>query len=171
MGPLHTFQSRFCLSMVGKDHPAFKETGLHAMTDMRRAVGASLSALIDGFFGCYDAAAETINARWGRGASKGTISKKISGLLDWTVADVIALEDASGRYPVTRMMARRLDQSDSDSGCIILHAGSIAKEAGEAVGALLAASQSADAGDHAQAIKELDDVETAIRLARSRLEA
>lgn len=141
------------------------------MADPRLPISASLSALIEGFFGCFDAAAETINARWGRGASKGTISKKISGQLDWTVADVVALEDASGRYPVTRMLARRLDNAGSREGCILQYAGSIAKEAGEAVAALLSASQSADAGDRAQAIKELHDVETAVRLARERLEA
>jgi len=141
------------------------------MADPRLSLSASLSALIEGFFGCYDAAAETINARWGRGASKGTISKKVTGQLDWTVADVIALEDASGRFPVTRMLARRLESGSKPESCLLQHAGSIAREAGEAVGALLAASQSADAGDRAQAIKELHDVETAVRLARERLEA
>lgn len=141
------------------------------MADLRRSASAALSALIEGFFGCYDAAAETINARWGRGASKGTISKKAAGQLDWTIADVIALEDASGRYPVTRMLARRLERAKDPEGCIIEHASSIAREAGEAVSALLSAAQSADAGDKAQALKELHDVESAVRLARARLEA
>lgn len=141
------------------------------MADPRLQVSAALAALIDGFYGCYDAAAETINARWGRGASKGTISKKATGQLDWTVADVVALEDASGRYPVTRMLARRLDSARRREGTLLEHAGSIAREAGEAVAALLSASQSADAGDLAQAIKELHEVETAARLARERLEA
>lgn len=141
------------------------------MSDPRLPISASLSALIQGYFGCFDAAAETINARWGRGASKGTISKKISGQLDWTVADVVALEDASGRYPVTRMLARRLDAAPSPDGCLLKHAGSIAKEMGEAVAAILAAEQSASADDKAQAIKELHEAETAVRLARERLEA
>lgn len=141
------------------------------MADLRLSVSAALSALIARVFGCYDAAAETINARWGRGASKGTISKKVAGLLDWTVADVIALEDASGRYPVTKMLARRLERANDPDSCIIQHASSIAREAGEAVGALLSAAQSADAGDRAQAIKELHDVESAVRMARARLEA
>lgn len=141
------------------------------MSDPRLPISASLSALIQGYFGCFDAAAETINARWGRGASKGTISKKISGQLDWTVADVVALEDASGRYPVTRMLARRLDTASSHEGSLLQHAGSIAKEMGEAVAAILAAEQSACADDKAQAIKELHEAETAVRLARERLEA
>lgn len=64
------------------------------MADYRKIVTANMRALID-WFGCYDAVAETINARWGGGASKGTVSKKASGQLDFTVADVIALEDAA----------------------------------------------------------------------------
>lgn len=45
------------------------------MIDLRKVVRANMKALIDSF-GCYDAVAETLNARWGGGSSKGTISKK-----------------------------------------------------------------------------------------------
>ena len=63
------------------------------MPDIRLISRANMKALVD-WFGCYDAVAETINTRWGGGASKGTISKKTTGVLDWTVADVVALEAA-----------------------------------------------------------------------------
>jgi hypothetical protein len=141
------------------------------MPDPRTTITAHMKSLITGFFGCYDAAAETCNARWGGGASKGTISRKIAGSYEWTIADVIALEDAAGRYPITRMLARRVDGTHRPSGNGYEDAGSISKEAGEAVQALLSATQSACAGERAQAIKELTDVKDAADAAIARLEA
>ena len=140
------------------------------MADLRKITRASIKSIVD-WFGCYDAVAETINARWGGGASKGTISKKISGLLDWTVADVIALEDASGRYPVTRLLARRLEGRNAVAvDSLIEQSGLIAKEIGEAISAILAASQSSCADDRAQAIKEIADAIEALRQAQGTLE-
>jgi hypothetical protein len=140
------------------------------MPDLRKIVRANMKSLVD-WFGCYDAVAETFNARWGGGASKGTVSKKVSGTLDWTVADVIALEDASGRYPVTRMLARRLeDRPAISTGCLLMDGSSIAKESGEAISAILAAEQSSSADDRAQAITEIDEAIYAMRQARARLE-
>lgn len=141
------------------------------MPDFRKIVRANMKSLVD-WFGCYDAVAETFNARWGGGASKGTVSKKVTGNLDWTVADVIALEDAAGRYPVTRMMARRLDRRPDVSGGSLLQDGSsIAKESGEAIAAILAAEQSSCADDRATAIKEALEARSAIDRALARLEA
>ncbi|MEX5515694.1 hypothetical protein [Pseudophaeobacter sp. 1A09344] len=129
-----------------------------------------MKSLVD-WLGCYDAVAETFNARWGGGSSKGTVSKKVSGNLDWTVADVIALEDAAGRYPVTRMLARRLEERPvDDGGSLLMDGSSIAKESGEAISAILAAEQSTCADERAQAIKEIDDAMFAMRRARARLE-
>lgn len=141
------------------------------MPDFRKIIGANMRSLVD-WFGCYDAVAETFNARWGGGSSKGTVSKKVSGNLDWTVADVIALEDAAARYPVTRMLARRLEGRPDVSGGNLLQDGSrIAKESGEAIAAILAAEQSSCADERAQAIKEIDDAMFALRRARTRLES
>lgn len=138
--------------------------------DLRKISRANMKSIVD-WFGCFDAVAETINARWGGGASKGTISKKVSGALDWTLADVIALEDASGRFPVTRLMARRLETRVlMTGGCLMLQSGAIAKESGEAIAAILAAEQSSGANERAQAIKEIDEAMYALRQARSRLE-
>lgn len=109
--------------------------------------------------GCYDAAAETISARFGRGVAKGTISKLMAGVLDWRLADVIAIEDALGRFPVTRALAQRMAAHDAARAVpVVEHAGEISREAGEAVAALLAASQSASGQDYAQAVKEMQDV-------------
>lgn len=137
----------------------------------RPIITAHMSALIDRVFGCYDAAAETLNARWGRGASKSTISRKIAGSMEWTVLDVIAFEDAAGSYPITRFLARRVDGAVKPSSGGYEDAGCISKEAGEAVQALLSATQSACAGERADAIKELHDVEEAVKAAIARLEA
>lgn len=122
------------------------------------------------WLGCYDAAAETINARWGGGANKSMISKKAKGNLDWTIADVIALEDASGRYPVTKMMARRLeDRNEEPGGDLLSDGSSIAKESGEAISWVIAAEQSNSADDLAQAIKEIDEAVESLDRARSRI--
>ncbi|WP_114286007.1 hypothetical protein [Candidatus Halocynthiibacter alkanivorans] len=140
------------------------------MSDLRQIARANIKSIID-WFGCYDAVAETINARWGGGASKGTISKKVSGHLDWTIADLIALEDASGRYPVTRLLARRLEnRADNAPDCLLIQTGLIARESGEAIAAILAAEQSSCAAENAQAIKEIDDATDALRSARAALE-
>ncbi len=140
------------------------------MPDLRRITRASLNSVVD-WFGCLEAVAETINARWGEGASKGTISKKVSGALDWTVADMIAIEDAAGRYPVTRALARRLeDRVDVDAKCLIVQSGAIAKESGEAISAIIRAGQSSDVDERAAAITEIDEALQALREARARLE-
>lgn len=145
------------------------------MPDFRKIVRANMKSLVD-WFGCYDAVAETFNARWGvvggaGGASKGTVSKKVSGNLDWTVADVIALEDASGRYPVTRMLARRLENRPATEGGSLLQDGSsIAKESGEAISAILAAEQSTCADQKADAIAEILEARAALDRCLSRLE-
>ncbi|MCG7574875.1 hypothetical protein MHM39_14985 [Phaeobacter sp. CNT1-3] len=141
------------------------------MSEIRARVNASMAALIDGSFGCLDAAAETINARLGRSVGKGTLSKKLGQSIGWNVDEVIALEDAAGRYPVTKMLARRLRPNEyTAQGSVLLHVGQISKETGEAVNAILSAQQS-DAGcDYDQAIVEIDEAIEALRQARARLE-
>jgi hypothetical protein len=142
------------------------------MSDQRSVVRVMMNALIEGTFGCYDAAAETINARWGRGASKGTISKKTSGVLDFSIADMIALEDAAGHHPITKWLARRLKPRPSVGAdvCLSRQSGLIAKESGEAIAAILSADQSSNADERAQAIQEIIEAEAALKTARLRLE-
>lgn len=136
------------------------------MSDQRKLVRAHMRSVIK-WFGCLDAAVATINAHWDMETSKGTLSKKQSGQLDFTVADVIALEDASGQFPITKMLARRLEVRDDEIvNCLIEQAGVIAKEAGEAVQAILAAQKSQDPKSTAQAAKQLDDIISAATAAR-----
>jgi hypothetical protein len=141
------------------------------MPDLRKIVHANMKAVID-WYGCFDAAAETINARWGGGASKGTLSRKLSGSLDFTVPDVIALEDAAQRFPVTKLLARRLEsRSNAGVGCLIAQSGAIAKECGEAISVILSAEQSSCADETADAIKEIDEAIGVLKEARGILEA
>lgn len=139
------------------------------MSDSRLILSAMVQALISGTFGCLDAAALTLDARWGRGASKGTLSRKIAGSLDVTVCDVIALEDAAGRYPITHWLALRLADAVPEARDMRALAAGIAKESGEAVAAILAAELSDRAGDRAQALVEMDEAIAAMMSARSRL--
>jgi len=142
------------------------------MADLRRLVSAQVAALIDGHFGCLDAAAEAINARLGGHVGKGTLSKRLAGQQGWPVDEVQALEDAAGRYPVTRMLARRLNPDEGTArGSILAHAGAISRETGEAVSAILAAQQSDAAADGAQAVVEIDEAIEVLRRARRRLGA
>ncbi len=141
------------------------------MADLRKVVNTQMAAMIDGQFGCLDAAAETINARTNLSVCKGTLSKRLSGQLAWPVDEIAALEDACGKHPVTRLLARRLNPDEGTaSGSMIMHAGAISKEAGEAVSAILAAQQSDSDQDQAQALVEIDEAIDALRRARRRLE-
>lgn len=141
------------------------------MPESRLILSAMLQALISGTFGCLDAAALTLDARWGRGACKGTLSRKIAGSLDITICDVIALEDAAGRYPITQWLVRRLAISTPEARDIRLLAGGIARESGEAVASILSAELSDRAGERAQAIVEIDEAIAVLAAARARLEA
>ncbi|MCA0856136.1 hypothetical protein [Phaeobacter italicus] len=134
---------------------------------MRNLVNAQMSALIDGTFGCLDAAAEAIHARTGQPVGKGTLSRRLSGNAGWPVDEVAALEDAAGRHPVTRALARRLKPDEQTAaGSIISQAGAISKETGEAVSAILAAEQSASGKDWAAAVSEIDEALEVLRRAR-----
>jgi hypothetical protein len=141
------------------------------MPDLRLTVLAQMRALIQRF-GCLDAAAATIQARTGGECSKGVLSRRMAGQLDWPVADVAALEDAMGLYPVTEMLARRMNGDARGAGLpLVAQAGIVAKEAGEAVSAALAAATACRGGDYATALVEIDEAEVAIRALRLAIEA
>ena len=100
--------------------------------------------------------------------SKGTLSKRLQLQYGWPVDEIIALEDAAGRQPVTRFMARRLaPDTRTACGSILVHAGSVSKETGEAVSAILSAQQSEAADDRAQALVEIDEAIEALQRARA----
>lgn len=137
------------------------------MSDQIANISAVMRSLAERF-GCLDAVAETIAARRGRSVSKGTISQKLNGSLDWTLADMIALEDAFGVHPVTRLIARRLNDKPEAAAENLLTAGAeMAKEGGEAIAAVLAAQASACCHDEARAICEIDEGIAAMMRARA----
>jgi len=135
-----------------------------------KVIRTLMSGLIRPHFGCLDAAAETINDTHGGDLSKGTLSKwGASG--HWPTYAVATLEDAAGRYPITRMLARRLEVSQPTIADSMTLAASTAKECGEAVFAIINAVHSELDGDKAKAIAEIDGAIDALRENRARLEA
>ena len=127
------------------------------MADLVTLTHAHMRNLVQAF-GCLDAVAASVNARWGGSVTKSTLSKKLAGHLWWTVPEVAAVEDALRRYPVTQMMARRgEDPGAKASGSLLVLSGAIAKETGEAISAILSAEQSAEAEDRARAMVEIDE--------------
>ncbi len=142
------------------------------MADTREIIRASMRALVVRF-GCYDAVAEAINAALpGARCCKGTIARRMAGQLDWPVCEVMALEDAVGAWPVTRMLARRLaDDAAAPEVPLMALAGSAAKEGGEAVAAILAALGCARPEARARAVAEIDEGIAALMAARAGLEA
>lgn len=142
------------------------------MPDPRHIITAQVKALVQGSFGCLDAAAETINARTGGSVNKGTLSKRLAGHAGWPVEEVWALEDAADRFPVSNLRARQLsDVAPTNGAPLPLLAASAAKESGEAIAAIIQAQASEKCGEHARAIAEIDEAIVALRAARSRLEA
>ncbi|MFC3169245.1 hypothetical protein [Paracoccus fontiphilus] len=140
------------------------------MADLKLIIGSHMRAMV-GRLGCFDAVAETINARWGAHTVKGTISRKVSGSLNWDVFDIVALEDALGCDPVTQTLVRRNIEAAVSGNNIspITDAAVISKENGEAIAALIQAGQSDCAGLRAEAICQLEEAERAIRAAKARL--
>jgi hypothetical protein len=124
------------------------------MVDRAEFVRIAARALVQRL-GCLDAAAATISARFGGATSKGTLSKKMSGALDFTVQDVIALEDAVGSFPITEALVRRLSKETIVRGCLFEEGAALAKEAGEAISAMMTAANTASVGDRARAVAEL----------------
>lgn len=70
--------------------------------DMIKFLMAGLIARVGG----VDAAAATIEARLGHGVSKGSITKRQAGQLDWSLLEIMALEDAVGDDCVNRWRNR-----------------------------------------------------------------
>lgn len=140
------------------------------MSDLRNLVNAQVGTLIAGHFVCLDAAAEAINDRLGGSVCKGTLSKRRARQAGWPIDEVMALEDAAHRFPVTRMMMRRvLQDAGQAETCLIEGAGAISKEAGEAVAAILAAHSASNSQRDALAVAEIDEAIEALRRAREAL--
>lgn len=139
------------------------------MSDPRPIIQASMRALV-ARLGCFDAAAETINAALGGGCSKGTISKRMAGQLDWPLAEIMALEDALCSYPVSRLVAQRLARAEAASAASLVGlVSAMAKEGGEAVAAGVIAAQAAGPKEVAQAVTEIREAIVAMQAMLDRL--
>ncbi|PPB79784.1 hypothetical protein LV82_02575 [Albidovulum inexpectatum] len=154
------------------DRPAgpAERHGKHRSAPVQRLhIDTAMDAMCERY-GDHDAIAELIAARWGTNTCHATISRKRSGSLSWSVMDVVAIEDALGSYPVTKLLARRIEWCRSSLSPVDA-AKALAKEAGEAIAAMTGAALSGGLSDRAQAITEIDEAIEALRAARAALEA
>lgn len=89
------------------------------MSIYRQGINTRIKALIlSPEIGGYDAAAEIINTsrpKHSQKVHKGTFTKRFNKNLEWPTGDWMALEDAAGRYPVSRYIsARRIQDASGD---------------------------------------------------------
>ena len=106
------------------------------MADKRLIINAHIGGLIASVGG-YDAVCAYFEASTGRPYSKGTLSQKKNGTLDWTIMDMIMLQEMAGRAPVTAWLASLADEPDAVP-CRKVVTAQYAIESGELVSASLA---------------------------------
>ena len=116
-------------------------------------IRAFMGGLIDRAGG-VDAAAALIGARLGQDVSKGSISKRQSGQLDWPLIEIMALEDAVGDPCVRRWLSKSLPEVEQGA-CLLRGAAAMAREHGEAIEAI--ADLAAVFGCRDKARKEVAD--------------
>lgn len=109
--------------------------------------------------GGVDAASVLVSARLGRNVCKGTISRRMSGDLDWPLVEIIALEDVVGDPCVRRWLCGGLPEAATNRDLLGAVAAS-AREHGEALAAALAVG--AGGGDMAVAKRELSEAAQAL---------
>lgn len=116
-------------------------------------IRAFMAQLIDRLHG-VDAAAAVISARRGVEVSKGTISKRQAGQLEWPAVDIWAMQDALGVFCVDDYrQQRRRDLTGGDD--LLAALAPVARESGEAVSAVM--DFVAGRGSHAAARKEVSE--------------
>lgn len=121
-------------------------------------IRAFMARLIEAAGG-VDPAAALIGARLGRDVSKGSISKRQSGGLDWPLVEVMALEDAVGQPIVRRWLAQGLPEA-ADAQTMAHGVAEVAREAGEAVAAVM--DLMGGSGSRVRARKELSEARDAL---------
>ena len=143
------------------------------MPDLSALMRAHGEGLIDGTYGCLDAAASQVNARLRTDVAKGSLSRWLHGDVGLPVGVVIALEDGARRYPFTDLMVRRRnpDQVTAGPESLMDVVGEMSKEFGEAVQQIIAAERSNKADDRAKAIKEIDEAIEALQRGRAKMVA
>lgn len=128
-----------------------------------------ISAMMRGLIadvGGYDAVVAYFTQRTGQPCHKGTLSQKKNGTLDWTLMDVIILQEFAQRTPVTDWLVS-LDDDAQSTITREAAAARVAVESGELVAALIGATTPEG---RARALKELGDVREAIEDAEDVLE-
>lgn len=121
-------------------------------------IRAFMAGLVDRAGG-VDASAALIGARTGADVSKGTISKRNAGHLDWPLVEILALEDAVGDPCVRRWLMRSLPE-EQDSRDLMQHAAEVYREAGDAAGAAM--DLASGRGNRTQARKEVAEALAAL---------
>lgn len=111
--------------------------------------------------GGVDAAAALIGARLGHEVSKGSISKRLGGHLDWPLVEILALEKALANPCVSRWLAGAVPEV-SQARTLMAAVAEAAREHGEAVAAVLEVGMGS--GQMATARRELQ--EATVSLAR-----
>lgn len=101
----------------------------------RKIILAFMQGLVEKAGG-VDPAAAIIGARHGAEVSKGTISKRLAGQLDWPLVEIMALEDAVGDHCVRRWLSRSLPEV-AEGQSLIEGVAEVARENGEAVSAVM----------------------------------
>ncbi|SEN95131.1 hypothetical protein SAMN04488103_109171 [Gemmobacter aquatilis] len=124
------------------------------MSDPRPIIHAHVCALIDRLGG-VTAANAVLEARWGGGHSAGTLSKKRARQLDWTLPDILALQEAAGDWSLFDWLMGQVP-AEARSVCLVQGVADLSREVGEAQHASLSAV--ADPAMRPQAAKELQDV-------------
>lgn len=137
------------------------------MVSDRDMIRAFMARLVEKAGG-VDAAAALIGARMGHGVSKGTISKRMSGELDWPLVEIRALEQAVGDACVSRWIAGDLPEV-AQAQSMMAAVGDAVREHGEAVSAVLAVAMGG--GNAAVALREMDEAAHALGRLRATLGA
>lgn len=123
------------------------------MSDRQAVIRAFMANLIRKVGG-VDAAALVIGADLGVAVSKGSISKRQAGHLDWPLVEIMALEDALQDFPVREWLAQSAPKAAA--GQNLMHSvGRMAAESGEAMAAAM--EFASGRGSKAQALKEAHD--------------
>lgn len=117
--------------------------------------------------GGVDAASALIGAALGREVSKGSVSKRQAGVLDWPLIEVWALEDALADPCISQFRSRSLPQEAEAQGLLQLMPDA-ARESGEALAAVM--DLATGRGNRAVARKEVGEAYRALGKLAAHLE-
>jgi hypothetical protein len=137
------------------------------MVSDRDMIRAFMARLIEEAGG-VDATSALVSARLGRNVCKGTISKRMSGDLDWPLVEIRALEKVVGNFCVSRWIAGDVPEV-AQAQSLMTAAALAVREHGEAIAATLAVASGS--GDMAVALCEMDEALQALGRLRASLGA